>query len=586
MSVNVSLTPQKTLRVVFPFHETDKSGSRLGQTIGAATGARWSRPMGGWEIYPSDLTQAALEQICSPIWGEGCLEVIRKAAKVGKDLEADFNSGFAQVPSAELLKELLPHLKRKAMKHQENALSFTQARKQYALFMEMGTGKTKVAIDDACARFAAKEIEVLIVLCPKSLVFNWVQELKKDMWESVPFLGWALEGSSREKALQIQECRESLEREASERLKRPTGNLHVIVGNYDALLSAEVEGGLADIISAYPSAVICDESTRIKHSTTHRTKAACRIGRHAKVRGILTGSPITESREDIYGQYQFLDPSIYGNSYVAFRARYCVMGGYQGKEIVGYQNVEEYTRRMYRRAFRVTKAECLDLPPKVYEMRQFKMPEDMARAHQEMAQKLVTELKGREFKATIILTKMLRLQEITSGYLKDGDIIHALKHSPKMDLLEEILEEFDGKAIVWCREIEEISQVVQRLTKMGLGVFQLHGAIKDREAQVEGFRHHPGRAVMVMNQMTGGMGLTLTEATLAVYVSNPTSRELRIQSEDRCHRKGQAHKVTYIDLVAEKSVDDLVLKMLADKGRMAEDALAIRKALEKMVAHG
>lgn len=323
--------------------------------------------------------------------------------------------------------------------------------------------------------------------------------------------------------------------------------------------------------------IAIDESTTIKNHKAKRTKALMKIAAGFKYRRLLTGSPITKSPMDIYSQCEFLRPGLLGyDSYYAFQGRYAVvqrktMGQAAFQQIIGFKNLDELTNKIDMFSFRVLKKDCLDLPDKIYTARyvgmtseQFKMYEDVRRH----AMVLLDD--GELVTAPAVITQMLRLQQIMSGHLKtdDGEMLYF--PSKRMDALTEIMDEHDGKAIIWSRFRYDIQQITQMLNnKFGEGSAAAYfgdTTDDDRNDIVKNFQNpnHPLR-FFVGNPATAGYGLTLTEANLVVYYANDFNLETRIQSEDRAHRIGQKNNVTYIDLICEGSIDERIVKALRTK---------------------
>lgn len=467
----------------------------------------------------------------------------------------------------------LPY-KRTPRAYQVEALKRAYDLQRFALFMEMGTGKTKVAIDLACLLFQEQKITTVVVFCPKSIREDaWGSGFQVDKWDGIDADLYIPNGSGVKKA------------DAINALRAQAGNgaLQILILNYDSLLSPAVQRELKALTVEQKCLFLCDESTCIKNAQAKRSKALYRLRQGVPYRGILTGSPVTESPKDAFGQYLFIDPSVFGGSFVAFRAQFCVMGGYQGKQILGYQNLDVLKKKLYTRAYRVAKADCLDLPAKIYmPTRKYELSDEQKSWHSDMAKEMLVELdNGMTFQSTIVLTKFRRLQEICSGYLKQGEDVHRSKSNPKLDELLDVLDESsDKKVIVWCNEREEIRLVVEALEKRGDGVIsQIHGDIKDRQEQIDRFKQAPDKAYMVMNYQSGSMGLTLVEATMAIFFGSMFSAKDREQAEDRCHRIGQTQHVTYVDLVATKSIEEYVLKVLKSKKAMASDLVELKKEL-------
>ena len=296
-----------------------------------------------------------------------------------------------------------------------------------------------------------------------------------------------------------------------------------------------------------------------------------------KYRRLLTGSPITKSPMDIYSQCEFLRPGLLGfESYYAFQGRYAIvqrrkMGQAAFQQIVGFRNLDELTRRIDMFSFRVLKKDCLDLPDKIYTARFVGMTVEQYKMYDQIRRHAMVLFESGEMStAPAVITQMLRLQQIMSGHLKtdDGDMLYF--PSKRMDALEEIINEHDGKAIIWSRFRYDIQQITEMLNKkFGAGcAVSYYGDTSDddRAAAVLNFQNpsHPLK-FFVGNPATAGYGLTLTEANLVVYYANDFNLETRIQSEDRAHRIGQKNNVTYIDLVCEGSIDERIVTALQTK---------------------
>jgi len=323
--------------------------------------------------------------------------------------------------------------------------------------------------------------------------------------------------------------------------------------------------------------IAIDESTTIKNHQAKRTKNLMKIAANFKYKRLLTGSPITKSPMDIYSQCEFLRPGLLGHeSYYSFQGRYAVlqrrtMGAQSFNQIVGYKNLDELTYKIDQFSFRVLKKDCLDLPDKIYTARYVTLtPEQITMYNRIKEQALLLLDNGDLVSAPAVITQLLRLQQIMSGHLKtdDGDILTF--KSGRMDALKEIIEEHDGKAIIWSRFRHDIREITTMLEeKFGDGCAASYfGDTSDnvRQSIVETFQNPNSKLkYFVGNPATAGYGLTLTEANLVVYYANDFNLETRIQSEDRAHRIGQKNNVTYIDLIAEGTIDERIVNSLRAK---------------------
>ena len=459
--------------------------------------------------------------------------------------------------------------KLKPFDHQVDALEYGWDRPEFGLFMEMGTGKSKVLIDNMAMLFLDGQINFALVIAPKGVYRNWVaKEIPEHMSDDIPYrvIRW-VSGPNKK------------QREEMRSVKDKFDGLTIFVMNveaYSSLKGQKAGQWMAGALGARGMIAI-DESTTIKNHKAKRTKSLMKIAAGFKYRRLLTGSPVTKSPMDIYSQCEFLRPGLLGfESYYAFQGRYAVvqrrkMGQAAFQQIVGFRNLDELTKRIDMFSFRVLKKDCLDLPDKIYTARYVGMTPDQFQMYEQIRRHAMVLLDSGEMStAPAVITQMLRLQQIMSGHLKtdDGDMLYF--PSKRMDALEEIINEHDGKAIIWSRFRYDIQQITETLNKkFGQGcAVSYYGDTSDddRAAAVLNFQNpsHPLK-FFVGNPATAGYGLTLTEANLVVYYANDFNLETRIQSEDRAHRIGQKNNVTYIDLICEGSIDERIVKALRAK---------------------
>lgn len=449
-------------------------------------------------------------------------------------------------------------------KHQVIAFKFAVDNPYSALLLDMGLGKTFVAVNVLdYFRIVKGSKHPSLVVIPLSSFETWEREFK--------------ECGSDARVVSV--------------LGSRARKLELLAGPGDVyLITYETLKGMVDAVKARTwEYLVLDESTKIKNSVAERSKAVCAVRDKANRRMILTGYPITQSYVDLFGQYKFLDPSVYGTSRHHFKSRYCVMGGYNDKQVMGYANVKELVERMFSRAIRFTKDECLDLPPKVYQTYKFDLDPEERKAYDELKKQLVLQFKEskggvaftHEVSATNALVAGLRLVQICTGYVGgvvpiDGCDVPVLQDigSTKIELLREILEQVpDGEnVIIWCRFKHNLHAISALLKELGWAhsTFSGENTSAERKQIIEDFQAGKTRAfVGIIN--AGGHGLTLTRASYMVYFSQDYSIERRMQSEDRAHRIGQTKSVTYIDLVARQTLEESILKCL--KGKKGEAAL-------------
>jgi len=468
--------------------------------------------------------------------------------------------------------------KLKPFQHQYDALKKSWNIKEYALFCEMGTGKSKILIDTIGMLYQTKKISGAIVVAPKGVFKNWQlkeipDHLPDEIAEQTDVILWS--GATTKKNLAN-----------LEEAFRKDDRLKILVINVEAFSSEKATVFAQNFLKSRPCLMAVDESTTIKNMKAKRTKNIVKVGKSAGYRRILTGSPITKSPMDLYTQCAFLTPNLLGfPSFYAFQNRYAkiirrTMGAHSFNHVVGYQNLEELSSRLDGFSFRVLKKDCLDLPEKIYTRRLVELTDEQKHLYKQIRDNAVALLgKGEMVTAQNILTQILRLQQICSGFLKSdtGEINHLSEN--KMSELTEVLEEVDGKVIIWCVFREDLVRITKHLNDLyGAGSAETYfgdTSSEDRQAMVTNFQNPNHRLRFFVGQSrTGGYGLTLTEATCVIYYTNSFDLEVRMQSEDRAHRIGQKNNVTYVDLVTENTVEEKILKALRDKINIATEVLS------------
>jgi SNF2 family DNA or RNA helicase len=519
-------------------------------------GARWNPKDKCWE-YP--LRPKTLSQLTAVFPGLTVAPEVKMAIAEIVDREA-----IAAEMKAEGWQDAEPvepmPIRTKPFKHQVAAYNMALNLPAAGLLMEQGCGKTITAIAIAGRRFQRGEIQRCLVVAPASVVPVWPQEF--NLHADFPHEVLVLEGpvAKREQALL--------------NWRPEPGKLHVAVVNYEA--TWRMEEALAKWI---PDMIICDESQRIKTPGAKQSKAMHRLGRIAKYRLILTGTPVTQGPLDFFSQYKFLDPGIFGNSYYAFRGRYAVMGGYENRQVVGYKNLPELIRKAHSIAFRVTKEEALDLPPFVNQVLYCELERKAMSIYTQLKKESVAELSSEKvLTATNVLSRLLRLSQITGGYLGDGEGGIEQVSKAKMKLLEETLNDLLGvgkKVIIFARFLPEITAIRKLLEKKGIDYEWIAGEVKmeDRGEAVRRFQEEPSCKVFVAQIQTAGLGITLTAADTAIFYSLDYSFANYDQARARLHRIGQRNSVTYIHLVARGTVDEKVLKALQKKKNVANEVV-------------
>ena len=459
--------------------------------------------------------------------------------------------------------------------HQSAYLHRFWEQKEAALFADMGTGKSFMLINNMCMLYDNGHINAALIIAPKGVYRNWAElELPKHIPDHVTW-SVALWNPQPSKVQKV----------ALDRIFDIDDKLHILVMNVEAFSSEKGKKFAERFLLGHTTLMAVDESTTIKSPTAQRTKNIYKLGRLANYRRILTGSPVTKSPLDLYTQCAFLNLDLLGfASYYAFQSRYAVMvrrnmGTRDFNQIVGYRRLEELNEKLQPFAFRVTKEECIDLPPKVYVRREVPLTEEQGKAYEEMKKMALTLLdNGALTTTTTALTQILRLHQICCGHLRtdDGEV-HTLKNN-RIDALMECIEETSGKAIIWASYTHDILAIYQALSKAygGGSAATYYGATDSEERQkiVTKFQDPDSDLRFFIGQpKTGGYGLTLTAASTMIYYSNSYDLEIRLQSEDRAHRIGQTKSVTYIDLISPKTIDEKIVEALRGKIDIATQVL-------------
>lgn len=467
------------------------------------------------------------------------------------------------------------NFKTKPYAHQMEALKQAYNKEYYAFFMEMGTGKSKVLIDEIGGYFLQGKIDTALIIAPKGVYRNWERgEIPTHLPNEIPHTVAAWRAPS------------EMTKDDKKKLKEiiyPNGKLRILLMNIEALSGSVGIKYVTQFLHKNNTLLAIDESTTIKTPTASRTKNAIKISKLAKIRRIMTGSPVTKNPLDVYAQLEFLSPNITRQNYWAFKSRYAVMvrrnfGTRSTNLVVGFQRLPELNTIIDQYSYRVLKEDCLDLPEKIYTTRTISLTSEQVKAYEEMRRFNITEMDGKTMTSLSTLAALIRLHQITCGHVTfdDGDTKEI--KSNRMNELLNVLDEVDGKVIIWANYRFDIKKIQQTLSeKFGSdSVATYFGDTKDKDRQdiVEKFQDkNSSLKYFVGNPSTGGYGLTLTAAHTVVYYSNSYDLEKRMQSEDRAHRIGQVNKVTYVDIIAEGTVDEKIVRSLRSKIDIASEVM-------------
>ena len=463
--------------------------------------------------------------------------------------------------------------KTKPYKHQIDSLERSFDKKNFAYFMEMGTGKSKVLVDNIAILYDKGYIDGALIVAPKGVYKNW---LNSEIPNHLP------DHINKEVVLWNTSTSEKNIKELS-KIFKPEVKLHILLMNVEAFSTARGLEFAHKFVNSHKTLMAIDESTTIKNPKAIRTKSIVKVGMNAKYKRILTGSPITKSPLDLYMQCYFLDPDLLGfDSYFAFRSRYAQMvsrnfGGRQVQIIASYRRLDELSSKVEPFSHRVLKEDCLDLPPKVYTKRIVELTPEQTKMYVTMKKLALAELNGKISTAPHVLTQIMRLHQITCGHFKSDDGTIQEVKSNRINELISVLDEIEGKAIIWANYIYDVENIVKAIQKEygEESVVAYYGKTSndDRSKNIEKFQNNDNVRFFVGNPQTGGYGITLTSANNVIYYSNGYDLEKRMQSEDRAHRIGQKKSVTYIDFITEKTVDERIVKALRKKINIASQVM-------------
>ena len=463
--------------------------------------------------------------------------------------------------------------KTKPYAHQITALEKSWNKENFAYFMEMGTGKTKVLIDNVAMLYDKGKIDGVLIIAPKGVVKTWYeQELPThlpDHIENVSVL-W-------------QPNITKTQREKLESLFEIESAFHILVMNVESLSTDKGVKFANKFINSHKALMAIDESTTIKTPTAKRTKNIIGIGKNAKYKRIMTGSPITKNPLDLYTQCEFLDPWLLDfASYYSFRNRYAEMKtmhvrGRSIQVVKEFRHLGELSDTVKEFSYRVLKEDCLDLPPKVFIKRHISLTPDQKQIYEQMKKHAIAMLNKKVTTTVNVLTQLMRLHQITCGHFIADDGSTQSVESNRLNELMNVLEETEGKAIIWANYQLSVGEIIQRIIKeYGKDSYVHYYGLtpqEDRQDFIRKFQNDPKCRFLIGTPQTGGYGITLTQANTVIYYSNGYDLEKRLQSEDRAHRIGQKKTVTYIDLICEDTVDEKIVKALRDKINIASEVM-------------
>lgn len=444
-------------------------------------------------------------------------------------------------------------------------------------FWEMGLGKSWLTINVACDLFARGKVDCVVAVAPKSVVPAWAEEWRKHAPDSVLAVTKTILWSS-DKAHRP-------DYQEACRVARTTAGFLLLVINYEGALTELGEVLLDRVLKSRKCMLVLDESDLIKTPGADRTRRLRALGRRAAYRRILTGTLLAERPTDAYSQVAFLDPAAFAHlgisTAAAFRSYFCIIqtcqlrSGGTFPKLLGYRNLPALRAVLEKVGDRRTKAECLDLPEKTYAKRYFELTPEQEDLYQKLKEEFVASINpDATVTAPLAIQRLLRFQQITHGFVvdDDGKMRIVADPNPRTQALREVVGSVEGQFLVWCRFQHDIHECMRVLKAEKIPAASYFGETsdKDRELARSAFATGSIRA-LVMTAATSGRGLTLVEASTAIYYGNSFRLVERLQSEDRNHRIGQKNACLYVDIVAPGTIDEKVLSALREKRDVAAE---------------
>lgn len=473
--------------------------------------------------------------------------------------------------------------------HQKEAIEIFGPSDFFGLYFEMGTGKTKVVLDIAGIKYIQGKIDTLLIIAPNGVHKQWIlEQIPEHLMDTVPRSAAYLSGNSKSRDYTL------------DYTMGKKGTLKIIAVNIESTSSASGKARVRRLIKMGRTMVVYDESSGIKGFESSRTEFSYEVGRmeNSVCRAILDGTPITQGAEDMYGPLEFLDPSILQcPNWYAYRARYLVMDPNNKTKVVSYKNLEDLQKRMYSHAMRVLTADCLDMPEKINVPRYVEMTPEQEKHYSDMKDLFLHEMDdGRVVDVKEALVRLGKLQQILSGFIitkhedgvdSKGKIVYRREITSigtgKLDALVSILQQTEQKAIVWTIFREEADLIEAHLKKnLNTGVVRYTGKEdeSERESNKQQFKSDPDTQVIIAS-MAMCRGHNITEATLAIWCSFPSSLMQWQQANARNWRGGQTKTCTIIRLTVPGTIDERCYGRLVRKEEFQHMMLDIREAVSE-----
>ena len=483
--------------------------------------------------------------------------------------------------------------------HQLDSFERSKDPEYFGLLMDMGTGKTKVTLDNLSYLYEKGEIDSAFILAPKGMYHQWAQDSHEretgeyrerewdiHAWDTAQEDGWIYVWDNSES---------QASKKKRDWILNKDNALSILIMNTEAMSTLKGQKFAEKFVRAHPKCLmVVDEASLIKNHKAKRTRSIKAVGGLAKYRRVLTGTPITQGPLDLFGIMSFLSPRIFGNSFYTFRARYAhlkdqQMSGRTFKIVVGYQRLEELKGRIAPFTVRWAKEDCLDLPDKIYLKYEVPLGPDQKRLYDQMREYSVLTL-GDEAVVTApeVITQMIKLRQILCGYVKleDQEEPIRIQDSKRYEILEGIVDELSGKVVIWCPFRAAVKEVAEGLRKKygKDSVIVYMGGTENRSELQDQFNdpESPQR-FFVGTPQTGKYGLNFTCCNYIIRYGLDFDLDVVLQSEDRIHGIGRGKTVkdektgdlvklnpVYIDLVSPGTMDEKVRESLMKKKKIAD----------------
>lgn len=454
--------------------------------------------------------------------------------------------------------------------HQKRAYHFALGRSGTMLAMDMGTGKSRTAVSllDGWGSLTA------VIVCPRSVVNVWPNQFALHSERD-----WHVVAPPNRKT--VAQRRDLILKEW--RMAMALGKPFAVVVNYEAFWRDPLNELLIQVLDPEESVFIMDESHRIKAPGGKASMAAARMASAATRRLQLTGTPMPHSPLDLYAQFRALDAGVFGTSFTKFRARYAVMGGFEGRQVLDYQNQGELSDRFGSASFIVSKADAgLDLPPEVHEEKVVQLEPKTMKLYKSFAEQMIAEVDDGTVTAQNALVKLLRLQQITSGYMRDDEGVDHEVDTTKQDVLADVLADLapTEPVVVFCKFHHDLDAIHHVAAKLERRYGEISGRVGPGKAHYGLNEHSQMRDdidILGVQLQSGGVGIDLTRSAYAVYYSMGYSLGDYVQSLARLHRPGQTRSVTYLHLIAAGTIDRVVYRALANRQEVVDAVLGAAK---------